>query len=94
MGDSEPMIFGLKEPICNTTSDVWCVLHQTDSDFGLKDSSVIAEQHTVKALRSALLLYLLTHICGGFCFTVREEITVKLYWKIHAVFVSVKPAVI
>lgn len=38
------MTFGFKEPICKSTSDVWCVFHRMDSDFGLKDSSVNAEQ--------------------------------------------------
>lgn len=45
------------------------------------------------ALQSVLLLYLLKRICS--CFTVQEEITVKLYSEVCAVYVSPpKPTVL
>lgn len=47
---NEPMIFGLKEPMCKMTCDIWCVwfTRRTAADSctasGLKDSSVVEEQ--------------------------------------------------
>lgn len=47
---NEPMIFGLKKPMCKMTCHIWCVWFtgwtavDSCTDSGLKDSSVVEEQ--------------------------------------------------
>lgn len=86
---NEPTAFELNEPMWHLVFTRWVAV-----DFGMKDSSVVEEQRDFQ-LRSTngtephgqfhSCIYWSVS-CSGF--TVQEEITVKLYSQVCAVYVS------